>query len=229
MMTRTASRRDRVRGAVISATLAVVTGLALTAFAGASANAVTPSTSAPAGTGGACHDGSGVTVVVDFTDLGGQVEASCAASGYATGRGALLAAGLTPTDSKPGLICAIDRMPDPCPESFQGSFWSYWHAAPGGAWVSYQVGADASHPTAGTLEGWRYNDGSTGPSVAPAAVSATAAVAPSAATPSAHPAPVEAAAVPAGEALTIGLGALLLAIVGVAVVLVTRRSSQRAE
>ena len=64
----------------------------------------------------------------------------------------------------------------------------YWHATADGEWVSYQVGADASHPASGTFEGWRYNDGSTGPSVTPAAALGTAAAIPSTtATPSSAP------------------------------------------
>src|SRR5680860_152638 len=100
---------------------------------------------------GACSDGSGVTVVVDATDIGGSIVIKCAAGAQATGRSALEAAGFTPTDSQPGMICAIDAQPDPCPTTFDGSYWSYWHGSPGGAWISYQVGADSSHPVPGEI------------------------------------------------------------------------------
>ena len=134
--------------------------------------AVPPSgaVAAPAGvTTGACIDTSGVTVVVDFTDIGGQIEIGCASSDPATGRAALEAAGFTLTDSQSGLICAINANPNPCPATFEGSFWSYWHSSRDGEWTSYQVGADSSNPVAGELDGWRYNDGSAGPGVAPSA------------------------------------------------------------
>ena len=130
---------------------------------------------------GACTDRSGVTVVVDFTDLGGDTEVGCATGDPETGREALAEAGFTTTDDATGLICAIDARPNPCPETFQGSFWSYWHAETGGAWTSYQVGADSSHPRAGEVEGWRYNDGSTPPSItAPDGVIAAATTTPDA-------------------------------------------------
>lgn len=110
----------------------------------------------------------GVTVVVDFSDLGGGVKLGCAASGFDTGRDALQSAGFTPTDSQPGLVCTIDAKPDPCPTTFKGSYWSYWHGESGDAkWTSYQVGADSSHPVAGSVEGWRYNDGKVGPGLSP--------------------------------------------------------------
>ncbi|MEO6942951.1 MAG: hypothetical protein ABI238_08015 [Terrimesophilobacter sp.] len=150
--------------------LAAFTIAALATFGGA--EAVNGSTArATAQTNPAsqsCADG--VAVVVDFTDIGGKVETGCAAQAPATGRAALLAAGFTAVDSQPGLICAINSMPNPCPETFQGSFWSYWHSTATSEWVSYQVGADASAPKPGDIEGWRYDNGSTPPGIAPADV-----------------------------------------------------------
>lgn len=116
----------------------------------------------------ACEDG--VVVVVDFTDLGGGVESGCAPGAPANGRDALAAAGFASTDGTAGFICAIDAKPDPCPESFDGSFWAYWHATPGGEWLTYNEGADTSQPEPGSIEGWRYNDGATPPGIATADV-----------------------------------------------------------
>lgn len=141
--------------------------------AASAATAPSAASSAASTASGACADGDGVTVVVDFTDLGGSIEAGCALKDPATGRTALLAAGFTAADSQPGLLCTIDSMPNPCPTTFQGSFWSYWHSTTSGEWTSYQVGADASDPAPGELEGWRYNDGSAGPGIAPSAVADT--------------------------------------------------------
>ncbi|MCC6269837.1 MAG: hypothetical protein IT190_01020 [Microbacteriaceae bacterium] len=139
------------------AAVALVGGsLALTGIAGSAA--------ATAATG-TCD---GVIVVVDSTDLGGELNVGCAEGDQPTGRNALTAAGFTATDSQPGFLCAINSMPDPCPETFDGSFWSYWYSTPDGEWTSYQVGADSSTPATGELEGWRYNDGATPPGIAPA-------------------------------------------------------------
>jgi hypothetical protein len=129
-----------------------------------------PSSASASAPSGACADSTGVTVVVDFTELGGEVQTGCASSDFATGLAALESAGFTPANSASGLICAIDAQPDPCPTTFTGSYWSYWHSTATGSWQSYQVGAGSSSPQAGELEGWRYNDGSTGPEATPAAI-----------------------------------------------------------
>jgi len=118
---------------------------------------------------GACSGQSGVTVVVDLTDLGGDVEVGCAHGSPTTGGAALTDAGFRATNDAAGMICAINSAPDPCPTTFAGSYWSYWSAAPGAAWTAYTVGADSSHPAPGSFEGWRYNDGAAGPSLLPAA------------------------------------------------------------
>lgn len=104
----------------------------------------------------------GVTVVVDFSDIGGQVETGCAAGDPASGREALESAGFAPTNDDSGLICAIDAQPaDPC-GAFEGSYWAYWQVSDG-AWLASQVGADDADPAPGDVEGWRYNDGSVPP------------------------------------------------------------------
>lgn len=122
---------------------------------------------------GACTDPGGVTVVVDLTDLGGRVEVGCAED-TATGAEALVAAGFVDTRDAAGMICAIESLPDPCPETFEGSYWSYWYATPEGDWQSYLEGPDTAAPEAGNLEGWRYSDGMSGPTVTPATVTAAA-------------------------------------------------------
>lgn len=105
-----------------------------------------------------------VTVVVDFVDLGGEVEVGCATPGV-TGSEALLEAGFIDTRDTFTMICAIDGLPDPCPEEFTGEFWSYWYAEDG-AWQMYLEGSDTAVTVAGGVEGWRYSDGSEGPQVA---------------------------------------------------------------
>ncbi|HIZ38282.1 MAG TPA: hypothetical protein H9815_21095 [Candidatus Ruania gallistercoris] len=133
----------------------------------------TPPAQAEVVSGAGCADKDGVTVVVDFTDVGGEIEVGCAEGDPASGREALEAAGFTPADSTPGMICTINALPDPCPEEFDGSYWSYWYAEDD-AWTSYQVGADEADPAPGEVDGWRYFDGSAGPQVAPAEAMAAA-------------------------------------------------------
>lgn len=176
--------------------------------------------------GGACATGSGVSVVVDLTDLGGKVLVGCAPGDPATGRQALTDAGFGVTDAPSGMICAIDSAPDPCPTTFKGLYWSYWSAQPGTGWTAYAVGADSSNPAPGGFEGWRYNDGSTGPGVLAADLQgATGATAQPTGRPTAQPTPLaEPASAPSDRAPTAAItGICLVVLLGVAAVLVVRR------
>jgi len=161
--------RSLLLGRRAAAALALGTGTLLVLASAASA---VPRTAD--GPSGACTDPAGVTVVVDFTDTGGKVEVGCAEEA-ATGAAALVAAGFVDTRDASGLICAIDAVPDPCPTTFEGTYWSYWSATPDGSWEMYQEGPDTTVPEPGALEGWRYNDGSAGPSLSPAEVLAATA------------------------------------------------------
>lgn len=111
--------------------------------------------------GGPCTDPEGVTVVVDATDLGGDVLIGCAID-PTTGTDALKLAGFSDVRDPSGFICAIDDQPNPCPEEFTGEYWSYWYAEDG-TWQTYQEGSDTAAPVAGGVEGWRWGDGSTTP------------------------------------------------------------------
>lgn len=141
----------------------LLVAVAFTALAGPAAAATVPTTAAASGP---CTDGEGVTVVVDLTDLGGEVEVGCATDA-GTGTEALQAAGFTDTRDASGMICAVDDLPDPCPTEFEGSFWSYWFAGDDGTWQTYMEGSDTAVPEAGGVEGWRYSDGSAGPTLSP--------------------------------------------------------------
>ncbi|MFJ7211443.1 hypothetical protein [Amycolatopsis sp. NPDC098790] len=138
---------------------------------------------------GACAEGAGVTVVVDFGDLGPQPLIRCAPGTPANGIAALQEAGIDVAGSqKYGLAvaCRIDGKPGPDVESCAGmpsatAYWSYWHASAGGAWESSQEGAQTSKPVAGGFEGWAFarpksaNDLPAPPRVAPVRQAATAA------------------------------------------------------
>ncbi|SEF28865.1 hypothetical protein SAMN05421837_104353 [Amycolatopsis pretoriensis] len=138
---------------------------------------------------GTCAEGAGVTVVVDFGDLGPQPLIRCAPGTPANGIAALQEAGIDVAGSqKYGLAvaCRIDGKPGPDVESCAGmpsatAYWSYWHAAAGGKWESSQEGAQTSKPVAGGFEGWAFakpksaNDLPAPPKVAPVRQTATAA------------------------------------------------------
>lgn len=179
--------------------------------------------------GTACADDTGVTVVVDLTDLGEDVRVGCAEGDPASGREALESAGFTTTDSVPGMICAVDGLPDPCPEEFDGNYWAYFSAEADGEWTARTEGADTADPAPGTFEGWRYNDGSAGPGVTTAELAAAGAAesgdASDAATEGATTDATDDDAAAAGgpsTGLVVGLGAAAVALV-LAVVLLRRR------
>ena len=172
-MLATTSRRARVIPALL---------LTAAATLPASAALAGPLAAAP-DLGDACADETGVTVVVDATELEGDLTVGCAPD-PATGTEALAQAGFAEARDPSGYICAVGGLPDPCPTEFTGSYWSYWTAAPGGEWTAYAEGSDTAVPASGTVEGWRYGDGTQPPAVAPADVmpGATATVADDAAT-----------------------------------------------
>ncbi|WP_439384609.1 hypothetical protein [Amycolatopsis lexingtonensis] len=176
-----------------------------------------------AGTDGTCPEGGGVTVVVDFGDLGPQPLIRCAPGTPANGIAALQEAGVEVAGSqKYGLAvaCRIAGKPGPDVESCAGmpsatAYWSYWHASAGGSWTSSQEGAQTAKPVAGGFEGWAFarpktaNDLPAPPRVAPVRQAATAA-----------PAPAE-----QGSSFPWGLviGAVVIVVVGGAGIVVARR------
>ena len=123
----------------------------------AAATSLAP-TSVAATTG--CEDG--VIVVVDASEFGRGISQTCVAGAPGNGLDALRAAGheygFVPRI--PGMVCTIDDRPDPCNGAPAHAYWSYWHADQGGSWSYSSVGAGDHHPTPGTVEGWRFGDGS---------------------------------------------------------------------
>lgn len=115
----------------------------------------------------------GVLVVVDATATSGDVVARCADGTPRTGLDALTQAGFefTFVPRIPGLVCQIDRQPDPCNNASADAYWSYWHRAPNGAWRYSTEGAGTRRPTAGSWEGWVFGTGSHPPNITPIASS----------------------------------------------------------
>jgi len=114
---------------------------------------------APASSAAACTSTSGVTVVVDYGSLGGT-SVGCVPN-PSSGIAALQGAGhsITYVPRQPGLVCTIDRRPDPCNGAPAKAYWSYWRASPGGSWSYSTTGAGSTHPKNGTVEGWAFGAG----------------------------------------------------------------------
>ncbi len=115
--------------------------------------------------GGACPGDDGVSVVVDATALGGEVEVGCASGPQPSGFDAAVAAGFTieTVATTPGLLCRIDGLPSPededCAEDPPPtSYWAYWVVS-AGSWAYASEGAATRHPEPGSVEGWSFVDG----------------------------------------------------------------------
>ncbi|CAN5254016.1 hypothetical protein BH23ACT9_BH23ACT9_22630 [soil metagenome] len=125
-------------------------------------------TPAPDVVGAPCEGDEGVTVVVDLTFFDAGVRQGCAPGDRTSGLDALTGAGfdIITQDSDFGpFVCAIENLPElACDQSFEVQFWAYSFGTADGTWEGYQVGASASDPSPGDVEGWRYGEGD-GPSI----------------------------------------------------------------
>ncbi len=111
----------------------------------AGAGVLVPATASAA----TCTSAEGVTVVVDFKDLGGGVVADCVANDGGTVSTLFRAAGhsLTQVTSQPGFVCRVDGLPGaeqeacnntPPPDAYWGLWWSDGES---GSWTYATSGA----------------------------------------------------------------------------------------
>ncbi len=116
-------------------------------------------------TGSPCAAGSGVTVVVDFTHFGGDVDAGCASGTPTNGLTAMHDAGFTTagtTQFGDAFVCRISDLPapadEPCTSTPPGNaFWALYFAQPtDSAWTFSAVGALNFHPAPGSIEAWAF-------------------------------------------------------------------------
>ncbi|GAA0951947.1 ABC transporter substrate-binding protein [Nonomuraea longicatena] len=151
--------------------LGAVLGTALTAAPGAAA--IDPTK----GTPGFCQDGTGVTVVVDFQELGGTTIVRCNPQAQrGTGLDALKGAGFQIAGVQrwgEAFICrienrpsAVEQLPVKGKEGYReacidtppaGGYWSYWHAGNNCAWKYSQWGVKNRDFVAGGFEGWSFS------------------------------------------------------------------------
>lgn len=178
-----AGRRSLIR-------LAAVALLVAAAYAGlplAPASAATCSTSI------------GVSVVVDFHQLGGGVQTTCVAGGGGESAAAIFSAAgvaLTYVQRTPGFVCRVSGVPadDPCVNTPPAdAYWGlWWSDGTSGSWNYATVGAGSLHVPEGGYVAFSWNGTSARatPGAAPAPhrpVAPTRTPSPSAATN--HPAP----------------------------------------
>ena len=122
--------------------------LTLLAFVGLGASPAMATEDNPVG---ACLSSDGVWLLV--VDGEGTALANECVDAPTSGEDALVKAGLT-LGYADGFICSIDGTPEVCPATFDGSYWAYFHGAPGEAYAYSEVGAGAFTPAGGTIEAW---------------------------------------------------------------------------
>ena len=126
-----------------------------------------PAHSAPTSTPTSC---AGVWEVVQSDETKPSTAQIECAKSYSSGVVALQSAGFVPTGTS--FITQIDGLPTNPDYNTNGNlWWSYWHALVNpdgtiGTWSQYTVGADASTPVKGEVEGWLLTvPGANGPAV----------------------------------------------------------------
>ncbi|MFF4926288.1 flagellar hook-length control protein FliK [Kitasatospora sp. NPDC001261] len=124
---------------------------------------------APQARAAACGGTTGVTVVVDFTAVGGGIQTGCAPGDPASGLAALTGAGFSYAfhPRYPGFVCTINALPTACTNPTGSAYWSYWHAQHGGPWSYSSLGAGSYDPAPGDVEGWSFGAGAQPGTTAP--------------------------------------------------------------
>lgn len=150
-----------------------------------------------AGLPGFCPDANGVTVIVDFQELGGTTIVRCAPGEQATGLAALKNAGIQITGTQrwgEGFICRIEGRPDPQADACINTppataYWSYWYAPNDGSWKYSEWGVLNRKPPLGSFEGWSFSKDKTATTNPPPRVGPRRPPPPAAPPPAAPPPP----------------------------------------
>lgn len=148
-----------------SASTRLLLAMVLT-LAGVGTGAATLVESAAAA-GGACPQGTGVTVVVDFGPLGGGVQSGCDPDGAGEKASTVVpAAGFSLTYvNGQAFVCRIDGLPDASQESCQrtpptDAYWGlFWSDGTSGKWTYSTQGVGSLEVEEGGSIGWRFQDG----------------------------------------------------------------------
>ncbi|MCW2798237.1 hypothetical protein [Nocardioides sp.] len=126
----------------------------------------------------ACSTGAGVTVVVDYEELGGGVQQVCDASGGGDTATTLFTSNgfpLTYAQRQPGFVCRVSGVPtsDPCVNTSPAdAYWGlWWSDGKTGRWAYASTSAGSLRiPEGGYVAfAWDGKDGQTQPAAAPAA------------------------------------------------------------
>ncbi|QBX54274.1 hypothetical protein EXE58_01500 [Nocardioides seonyuensis] len=154
----------------------VLRALAATALAAGGAVMV-----APAPAGAATCSGDGVSVVVDYRELGGTTVTACAPDGAGKSAAAIFAeAGVQVSyaSRQPGFVCRVNGVPtsDPCVNtSPTDAFWGLWWSDGARPWTYSSSGVGSLTVPAGGSIGWSWQqDREAGGAVPPGVAAPTA-------------------------------------------------------
>ena len=119
----------------------------------------------PAATAATCSSSDGVSVVVDFKDLGGGAQSSCVSGGSTEAAALFGAAGfeLARVQRQQGFVCRVDGKPtsDPCvttpPSSAYWGLW--WSDGKSGSWTYATTGVDELSIPEGGYVAFSWNSG----------------------------------------------------------------------
>jgi hypothetical protein len=129
-----------------------------------------------------CASGAGVSVVVDFHELGGGVQTACVSGGGGKSATSLFGSagfGLSYVQRQPGFVCRVNGLPanDPCvntppADAYWGLFWSDGKS---GSWTYATTSASGLEVPEGGYVAFSWNGSATRstPGVAPAAHAAS--------------------------------------------------------
>jgi hypothetical protein len=144
-----------------------LSGFAAAVLVAAAAYATGLGATSAAATASGCSSGEGVTVVVDFHDLGGGLQQTCDAEGGGRdGASLFVRAGyqLTPVQKQPAFVCRINGVPadDPCVNTPPAdAYWAlWWSDGTDGRWSYSTVAASGLKIPDGGYVAFSWNRGS---------------------------------------------------------------------
>lgn len=197
-----ATRTVRGAAAAVSARAIVASGL----LVGGLSLGVVPTAVLPTAGAATCTSAGGVSVVVDYRELGGSTVTACAPDGGGKSAAAIFASvgvSLSYATRQPGFVCRVNGVPtsDPCVNaSPSNAYWGLWWAdGSKESWTYSSFGVGSLTVPAGGSVGWSWQQDRAGsdtapPSVAPRVTSTTASASPTPSptvspTPSSSPSP----------------------------------------
>ncbi|KAA1418648.1 hypothetical protein F0U44_09115 [Nocardioides humilatus] len=136
----------------------------LVAAAGFLATPAAPAAAAPAAAIAACPGDNGVTVIVDYNEIGGPTRAGCDPNGGGESAAAVFpAAGfaLEYEPRQPGYVCRVTGLPTDRPCLANDSFWSlWWSDGESGRWVFSNQGVGGLEVPDGGYLAFSWHEGS---------------------------------------------------------------------